>query len=780
MSKQGVLKFVTCVRVMKGVFMTRNIITLTSFILCFVITGNTAADLIAHYEFENNFNDTSGFFVNSDGTGMGGVGFYNDPVRGNVLSLDGSNDYVDCGNTWKFDFDISTVTAWIKIDASGWPTNWTAIVTKGDSTWRLQRNEPGSYVNSVSFVSNGLTPFQVKGYTSVADNSWHHIAGVYEWGEALCIYIDGELDNSVAASGSIVSDSRNVWIGGNSQFPGNYLFRGLIDDVRIYNHVLEEDEIAELAEIDYKKSSKPNPPDGAFLRRDKSLSWSAGDLAVSHNVYLGTNSVDVANATALMGDADGSGNVDLTDVSALLEQWLQTPVLGQPYVDMNDDDHVDNADFAITANNWQAIGDGIFKGHHPLSANTYEPNFLGSETTYYWRADAIDDTEPGSPWTGDVWSFTYGQGWNEPNFPLGWCDIGLGTEDLPAKAATGCRYIWQFYAAGHYLDAAWDNDILVIQNVEALGPGSWQTVASEAETTAFINYYKTYPAVRWWSIYDEPIANGFPLADFADRYNWVKAADPSRKVTAVFCGWGTDPDISDYLQYVDFPFYDRYPVYEQHSSPSPWLYFVADDINYLTGLCEAAGVGAPVFVAQAHKSGECFDYLRIPTEFETRYMSFAVLTVGARGVLYFTHELFTESLCVGTTEDHRTNVVPAIIAQLNEVAPAIMSNESLGSVTISSNRDLSTVGRNVNDVTYLFKKLTEDGAEKYYLIAANNRGTAMSNVTFTISGLPGGQSYTAEVLNESTSIPLGGSGPYTLTDNFSNYEVHVYRISLSD
>ncbi len=86
----------------------------------------------------------------------------------------------------------------------------------------------------------------------------------------------------------------------------------------------------------------------------------------------------------------------------------------------------------------------------------------------------------------------------------------------------------------------------------------------------------------------------------------------------------------------------------------------------------------------------------------------------------------------------------------------------------------------VNDVTYLFKKLTEDGAERYYLIATNNKGSSISNVVFTISGLPGGESYTAEVLNEDISIPLGGSGPYTLTDNFSNYEVHVYRISLSD
>lgn len=36
---------------------------------------------------------------------------------------------------------------------------------------------------------------------------------------------------------------------------------------------------------------------------------------------------------------------------------------------------------------------------------TYDPGVLESDRIYYWRIDAIDETDPRSPWKGDVWSF---------------------------------------------------------------------------------------------------------------------------------------------------------------------------------------------------------------------------------------------------------------------------------------------------------------------------------------------------------------------------------------
>jgi hypothetical protein len=39
---------------------------------------------------------------------------------------------------------------------------------------------------------------------------------------------------------------------------------------------------------------------------------------------------------------------------------------------------------------------------------TYTPERLEMETTYYWRVDEVNDTDPNSPWVGDTWSFTTG------------------------------------------------------------------------------------------------------------------------------------------------------------------------------------------------------------------------------------------------------------------------------------------------------------------------------------------------------------------------------------
>ncbi len=33
------------------------------------------------------------------------------------------------------------------------------------------------------------------------------------------------------------------------------------------------------------------------------------------------------------------------------------------------------------------------------------PDGLVPGTTYYWRIDEVNDTDPNSPWKGDVWSF---------------------------------------------------------------------------------------------------------------------------------------------------------------------------------------------------------------------------------------------------------------------------------------------------------------------------------------------------------------------------------------
>lgn len=79
---------------------------------------------------------------------------------------------------------------------------------------------------------------------------WQHITGTYN-GSAMRIYIDGDLKNEVAFSGTIDDVTSNVtigdWVAGGT---GEGLFAktaGVIDDVMIYNRSLTAEEIAQLA-----------------------------------------------------------------------------------------------------------------------------------------------------------------------------------------------------------------------------------------------------------------------------------------------------------------------------------------------------------------------------------------------------------------------------------------------------------------------------------------------------------------------------------------------------
>jgi hypothetical protein len=63
----------------------------------------------------------------------------------------------------------------------------------------------------------------------------------------LYLYVDGELDNSVDASGYVYQNDLPVLIGENAANMGRE-WNGLIDDVRIYSYALTEQEVRELYE----------------------------------------------------------------------------------------------------------------------------------------------------------------------------------------------------------------------------------------------------------------------------------------------------------------------------------------------------------------------------------------------------------------------------------------------------------------------------------------------------------------------------------------------------
>ena len=194
------------------------------------------ADLIALWEFDN------GSVADSYGYNHGILNGYPDFSAGHA-NIDGAlelsgNDYLSISNESNFDItDKITVAAWIKVNEFN--KHWQAIVTKGDSAWRLART---SLDKTLAFHLTGVTSdnnwthqnLGVEGNIEVEDGKWHHAVGVYD-GSKIYLYIDGILDKALNASGTIAINDYEVYIGENAEHKGR-CFDGLIDDVAIFDH----------------------------------------------------------------------------------------------------------------------------------------------------------------------------------------------------------------------------------------------------------------------------------------------------------------------------------------------------------------------------------------------------------------------------------------------------------------------------------------------------------------------------------------------------------------
>ena len=218
-------------------------------------------------------------------------------INPNSLSFDGADDYVQVANEANFDLNQLSVAIWIKVNA--FDKQYQAIITKGDSAWRLHRN---NNTNNLAFGTSGLTTGDgdLQGTVNVNDGQWHHVAAVYD-GTKKYLYIDGALNVSTPATGTINQNNSPVLIGENAEATGRQ-WNGLLDDVRVYNRALSAAEVAGLF--------AGNPAVGPSLAANSTvtgqLSLTNGDLTTGSFVLTMP-----ASATST-GSGDVIGNVKRT------------------------------------------------------------------------------------------------------------------------------------------------------------------------------------------------------------------------------------------------------------------------------------------------------------------------------------------------------------------------------------------------------------------------------------------------------------------------------------
>jgi len=354
--------------------MCKKLFLLSLFALVFglVLTGPVGAELIGWWTFDEGSGNTAFDLSGLDNNGtLQGDPQWVEGINGGALELDGSGDWVAIdGIADDLTENNFTVMAWIKTTQSG----------DGNV---VASNDTGGGHDFVFGVDGGnllVEADSVNTYPpTITDDEWHHIAYTRE-GSTAFAYTDGELVGTETPSGDQAAQARwsigQEWDSSPSDF-----YQGLVDDVKIFNHPLTQDEIlGAMVGTGFPQAGRPDPADGAFVEDTwATLTWRAGDHAATHDVYLGTSFDEVSGGA---GDTF-QGNQSTTEF-----------IIGFPGF---------------------PFPEGLVPG-----------------TTYYWRVDEVNDSEPNSPWTGDVWSFMMppktayspdpadGTGFVDPNATFSW------------------------------------------------------------------------------------------------------------------------------------------------------------------------------------------------------------------------------------------------------------------------------------------------------------------------------------------------------------------------
>lgn len=295
--------------------------------------------LVAHYEFEGDFCDSSGNELH--GTPLGEVTIDFDEERdSDVLVLDGSDDAVNLGSSGLFDWSGGFSAAfWLKVTA--WQGGWDTVLKK-ESVFSFERDQASDNLAFYHWPNFRTTTVNVP-----AESGWHHIAATFD-GLEQNIYIDGKLISTVCNEGEMRINSDPVYIGSNGSAR---FFNGFVDDVQIYDIALGPDEIADLAEnlgIDPGPggNGEPEPPGpGApqFIRGDSDDSGIVNltdTIFILNFLFLGGELLTCFDSS----DADDNGIVQLTDGIFLLNYLFsrgRAPPAPYPRCGRDSEDFVD-------------------------------------------------------------------------------------------------------------------------------------------------------------------------------------------------------------------------------------------------------------------------------------------------------------------------------------------------------------------------------------------------------------------------------------------------------
>jgi len=169
---------------------------------------------------------------------------------GKALSFDGTDDCMDIAYSANLDIlNNLTVTAWIKAD-DPWGGGDLPIVWHSGIQSAFGFDKATGKARADLYIGGAWRGPWLSA-NAVSSGVWHYMVYTYDGGRVK-IYVDSINVVDQAQTGNLASSVSIRRIGKDTAGPAHYhMFKGIIDEVRIYNRVLSQSEIKDIYSSEY-------------------------------------------------------------------------------------------------------------------------------------------------------------------------------------------------------------------------------------------------------------------------------------------------------------------------------------------------------------------------------------------------------------------------------------------------------------------------------------------------------------------------------------------------
>jgi len=271
------------------------------------VTAQTLGEkrLVMQQQFEGDLMDKTANQMNASLYGTEKYSTVSTMVKSGAksLNLSSQNSYLELPYAVTQQ-DAMTLTFWVRWSGGD---NWQRVFDFGNDTDHYMFFTP-SNGSEMRFVMKNGGDEQILSVSKLRTSTWKHVAltinPLSEGNVQVKLYVDGE---EVATSDAFTIKPSDIAASlcylGRSQFSADPLFKGYLDDFRIYNYPLTQEEIAKVME-DLGEVSQYI--DSSILPEEQPVTVE-----------------DITNLIAQYLSGENNGKITIEDITQLIDKYLQ-------------------------------------------------------------------------------------------------------------------------------------------------------------------------------------------------------------------------------------------------------------------------------------------------------------------------------------------------------------------------------------------------------------------------------------------------------------------------